>query len=229
MAYNFLGLVNDVNRRLNEVELTSANFSTATGYYSFAKDAVNSSIRHINQEEYEWPWNSVEETEVCTAGTVRYSMPYDAKTINMNSFRIKRDDSLGVGTQKLKILSYEEFIEKYADYEYNTSASMRGVPKYVVRAPSRELLFVPTPNAAYEIVYEYYSLTYDLELYTDVPNLPEQYKHVIVDGAMYYVYQFRGDLQAANLAQNKFTQGIKNLRSLNINRTDYLRDTRVHY
>ena len=32
MAYDFLGLVNDVNRRLNEVALTSANFAATTGY-----------------------------------------------------------------------------------------------------------------------------------------------------------------------------------------------------
>ena len=44
MAYDFLGLVNAVNRRLNEVELSSANFATATGFYSQAKDAVNASI-----------------------------------------------------------------------------------------------------------------------------------------------------------------------------------------
>jgi len=88
MAYDYISLVNDINRRLNEVELTTSNFSTATGYYSFAKDAVNSAIRHINQEEFEWPWNHVEETEVLVAGTARYGFPYDAKTINMNTFRI---------------------------------------------------------------------------------------------------------------------------------------------
>jgi len=46
---------------------------------------------------------------------------------------------------------------------------------------------------------------------------------------MYYVYQFRGDMQAAQLALQKFEQGIKQLRSLHINRTEYLRDTRVYY
>ena len=60
--YNFIGLVNDINRRLNEVELvndsaSNKNFSTATGYYSFAKDSVNAAIRHVNSEEFEWPWN----------------------------------------------------------------------------------------------------------------------------------------------------------------------------
>ena len=39
MAYDFIGLVNDVNRRLNEVEVSTADFPTAVGFYSFAKDA----------------------------------------------------------------------------------------------------------------------------------------------------------------------------------------------
>jgi hypothetical protein len=229
MAYDYLGLVNDVNRRLNEVELTSANFSSTTGFYSFAKDAVNSSIRHIQQEEYEWPWNHVEQEEVLLVGEVRYSFPYDAKTINMNSFRIKRNDSLNVDTVKLKVLSYEEYLDKYADYEYNSSTSGRTVPHFIVRAPSRELLVVPAPDKAYELVYEYYTIGFDLELHSDVPNLPEMYKYVIVDGAMYYVYQFRGDMQAAQLAMQKFEQGIKQLRSIHINRTEYIRDTRVHF
>lgn len=224
MAYNYLGLVNDVNRRLNEVELTSANFAGATGYYSFAKDAVNQAIRHIQQEEYEWPWNHVEEIEVLSVGVARYSVPHDSKTINMNTFRIKRNANLNVETTKLKVLSYEEYLDKYADSEYN---STNDTPTHVVRTPSRELIFYPKPDQAYEVVYEYFRVSYDLELAADVPSLPEQYRYVIIDGAMYNVYQFRGDMQAAQLAFDKFQQSIKQLRSLHINRTDYLRDTRV--
>lgn len=229
MAYDYISVVNDVNRRLNEVELTAANFPTVTGFYSFAKDGVNAAIRHINQEEFEWPWNHSEETEILSPGTVRYSMPYDAKTINMNTFRIRRDSALNVETVKLQSLSYEEWLDKYADSEYNSSTDNRGVPRYVVRTLSRELIFYPAPDKAYEVVYEYFRTGYELEKATDVPSLPEQYRYTIVDGAMYYVYQFRGDMQAAQLSLQKFEQGIKQLRSLHINRTDYLRDTRVHY
>ena len=75
MSYNYLNLVNDINRRLNEVELSNTTFASATGFYSFAKDSVNASIRHINQEEFEWPWNHVEEIEVLSVGEVRYSVP----------------------------------------------------------------------------------------------------------------------------------------------------------
>ena len=46
MAYEYLSLVNDVNRRLNEVELSSSNFATAAGFYSSAKDAVKAAIKY---------------------------------------------------------------------------------------------------------------------------------------------------------------------------------------
>ena len=229
MAYDYISLVNDVNRRLNEVELNTANFPSATGYYSFAKDSVNAAIRHIGQEEFEWPWNHVEETEVLAVGEVRYSMPYDSKTINMNTFRIKRDATLNVGTVKLKVLSYEEWLDKFADSEYNSTTNTYGTPEYVVHTPSRELIFYPAPDKEYEVVYEYFRTGFDLEVASDVPTLPEQYRYTIIDGAMYYVYQFRGDIQASQLSLQKFEQGIKQLRSLHINRTEYLRDTRVHF
>lgn len=229
MAYDFLGLVNDVNGRLNEVALTSANFASTTGYYSFVKEAINSSIRHINQEEFEWPWNHIEDTLTLTVGVSRYPYPIDTKTINMDRFRIKRNNALNTGTVKLKNMSYEEYLDKYIDNEYNSSASIRGVPEYIVRTPSREFILVPTPAQAYELVYEYYTLGYDLVLHNDVPTLPESYRHVIVDGAMYYVYQFRSDTALAQLSLDKFESGIKYLRSQHINRTDYIRDRRVYY
>ena len=228
MAYDFLGLVNDVNNRLNEVELTSANFATATGYFSFAKDAVNSAIRHINQEEYEWPWNHILYTETLVAGVARYSYPNDAKTIDFDIMRLKPNTSLGVNSAtKLKIMSYEEYIERHPNSEYKTTGE--GVPTHVIRTPSREIIFYPNPDKAYDVDYEYYRSGYDLINATDVPALPEQYRFCIIDGAMHYVYQFRGDSQSSQLAQQKFEQGIKHLRSLNINRMDYLRDTRVYY
>ena len=229
MAYDFLGLVNDVNARLNEVALTDTNFASAVGYYSLAKDSVNSAIRHINQEEFEWPWNHVEEELTLVAGVSRESFPVDAKTLDMQSFRIQRSATLGNGTQYLRPLQYEEYLEKFVDQEYDTGTSNRGLPRHVVRAPSREFILTPEPDKAYTLTYEYYRLGFDLALAGDVPSIPESYRHVIVNGAMYYVYQFRNDGQMANMSKQMFTEGIKYLRSQHINRSDYIRDRRVHF
>ena len=229
MAYNYISLVNEIQRRLNEVELTSSTFLTAAGPYSLCKDAVNSSVRHINQEEFQWPWNHVEQHETVSAGTVRYSFPYDSKTVDMGSFRIKKDATLSISTSRLKSINYKEYLDKYIDSEYNYDNDVRGIPKYIARTPSNEFVMAPSPDKDYKIVYEYYTSSFDLQNETDIPTIPEQYRHVIADGAMYYTYMFRSDAQAANLSIEKFKDGIKQMRSLHINRTDYLIDTRVHF
>jgi hypothetical protein len=227
-AYNFLGLVNDVNRRLNEVELTSGNFASANGFYASAKDSINSAIRYIGQSQYEWPFNHVEETEVLVPGTIRYAYPADAKTIDFDSFRIKRNSTFSNTTQKLRIISYEDYLENYLDDEYNTSnTSIRKIPERIFRAPDQKFGVHPAPDNAYELVYEYYRLPVDLVSATDVPTLPEQFRSIVVDGAMHYAYTFRGNTQDASIYLQKFEEGIKDMRSLYINRYDYIRDTRV--
>lgn len=223
MAYNFLGLVNDVNRRLNEVELTSSNFASATGFYGQAKDAVNSAILDINQQQFEWPFNFVDQEETLVVGTTRYAFPDDCRSVDMDSFRIKFNDTLDVDTIKLQIISYEDYLERYVDQEYNTDTSLQGPPEFVFRAPNLQFGVVPAPDKAYELVYEYYRTSVELLNATDVPNIPEIYRHVIIDGAMYHAYMFRSNEQAAVLAKDKFEKGIKNMRTILINRYDYAR------
>ena len=104
MAYNFLGLVNEVNRRLNEVELTSITFNSAVGFYSQVKDSVNASIQEIDQEYTQWPYNYVEQEDTVTSSITRYSFPTDATLIDFDSFRIKESATLNNRTQKLKLL-----------------------------------------------------------------------------------------------------------------------------
>lgn len=227
-AYNFLGLVNDVNRRLNEVELTSVNFASATGFYSASKDSINSALQYLGQNQFEWPFNHVLQEKTLTAGTIRYNYESNAKTIDFDSFRIKRNDTFNNTTQKLRIISYEDYLDNYLDDEYNTAnTSIRSLPKVVFRTPNQGFGVHPAPNNAYVLVYEYYKLTVDLANATDVPTFPEQFRSVIVDGAMYYAYTFRGNTQDATLHLQKFDDGIKDMRTLYINRYDYVRDTRI--
>jgi hypothetical protein len=223
MAYNFLDLTNEVNRRLNEVELTSTTFSTATGFYSQIKDSVNSSIRDINHTHYEWPFNHVLAEEVLSAGVTRYAFPTDANTIDFDTFRIKADATLGNNTKKLAVVSYEDYLSNAVDQEYSTDTSKRQLPTKVFHAPSSEFGLVPAPDNAYTLFYEYYRIPVDLENYDDVPSIPERFRHVIIDGAMYYAYMFRGNEQAANISQGKVKEGIKQMRTMLVNRYTYMR------
>lgn len=229
MSYNFLGLVNEINRRLNEVELNSANFATCTGFYSFAKDAVNNALRDINTLNFEWPFNHDTQREQLYPGDVRYFIPRDVKTLDMDSFRLVRDSDLGNNTVKLKLISYEDYLNKHVDYEYQEATSVRGLPRFVFRTPSLEYGVVPPPDQSYTIEYEYYRNPVPLNLHTDVPSVPEEFRNVIVDGAMSYVYSFRGDTEGSQISAQRFQAGLKSMRTLYINRYDYLRDTRVAF
>jgi len=228
MAYNYLDLVNEVNRRLNEVELTSANFSSAVGFYAHNKDAVNAAIRDINHTHYEWPFNHVLAEETLTAGTIRYAFPSDANTIDFDTFRIEENTTFGNATVKLTILSYEDYLSRYIDHEYTTDSSKREVPSYVFHAPSLEYGVVPAPNSAYTIFYEYYRVPVDLSSYSDVPSIPERFRHVIIDGAMAYAYLFRSNEQSAVMSKNKFEEGIKRMRSMLVNRYSYVRSGMIN-
>ena len=227
MAYDYISLVNEVNRRLNEVELTSGNFSTAKGFYSQIKDSVNSSIRDINQTHYEWPFNHELAEETLTAGTTRYAFPADAGSIDFDTFRIKESTTFGNATVKLGVVAYEDYLENAVDQEYGNNTSKRKVPTSVFQATNLEWGVTPPPDQAYEIVYEYYSVPNDLSSSTDVPTVPERFRHVIIDGAMYHAYMFRSNEQAANLAKSKFEEGLKRMRTILVNRYTYMRGTAI--
>lgn len=227
MAYDYLGLVNDVNRRLNEVELTAANFNGAKGFYAQIKDSVNSSLRDINQTHYEWPFNHITADETLTAGITRYAFPSDALTIDFDTFRIKESATFNNSTGRLALLDYDDYLQQYVDQEYTSNTSKRDLPKMVFQSPSQEFGVVPVPDHDYEIVYEYYRIPVDLQNATDVPSVPEQFRHVITEGAMYYAYMFRSNEQAAQIAKGKFEEGLKKMRVLLINKNTYMRSTYI--
>jgi hypothetical protein len=227
MAYDYISLVNEVNRRLNEVELTTSNFATAKGFYAQIKDSVNSAIRDVNQTHYEWPFNHILAEDTLTAGTTRYAFPNDAGSIDFDTFRIKESTSFGNATVKLGVVDYDDYLENSVDQEYGDNTSKRKIPSSVFQAPSLEWGVTPPPDQDYEVVYEYYRVPVDLESVTDVPSIPERFRHVIIDGAMYHAYMFRSNEQAANIAKSKFEEGLKRMRIILVNRFTYVRSTAI--
>ena len=117
MAENFLTLTNRVLGRLNEVQLTSTSFATARGIQVQAKNAVNESVRYINQKEFQYPFNHSTKTETLVPGTVRYTIPTDAKTVDYNTFRLVKDSDLGSSGGRLYVLNYNDYINSYITQE----------------------------------------------------------------------------------------------------------------
>ena len=109
---SFLSLTNSVLARLNEVQLTSSNFSNARGIQVQAQNAVNESIRYINQREFQYPFNHTTKTQTLSPGIVRYSTPDDAKHVDYNTARIVKDTTIGASGANLSILQYNDYINR---------------------------------------------------------------------------------------------------------------------
>ena len=79
------------------------------------------------------------------------------------------------------------------------------------------------PDKAYTLKYEYFKWTEDMDLYDEVPRIPERFKYVIVDGAMYHAYLFRDNIELSQVAFKKFKDGMDLMRKVLVNENIYIR------
>ena len=226
MAYNFLSLTNEICGRLNETKLNSSNFASAINFYSTIKDSLNAAIRDINHQEYNYPFNHNTSEIILDVGVARYPLPQNAKIVDFDNVKILRDDDLNVSTRILKQIQYNEYTRRYLDDELNTSVTGE-VPRFVAKSKNNDFVIAPKPDKEYTLELEYFIVPADLSLYDDVPTIPESFKHVILDGAMYHCYMFRDNAQSATLSKQKFDEGLKAMRSLLVNEYINVIDTRV--
>ena len=223
MAYTYLDITNEVLARFNEVALTSSNFVNARGFQTQCKNAVNDAINYIFQREFGWGFSHSEQTETLVAGTTRYNFDSTVYYADYETFRISKDESLGVAGVSLRVLDYKEYVDKYIDQE--TTSDVGGMPIFVFRTPSNNYGLYPYPDAAYTLKYDAYIKPTSLSAATDVPLIPEQFRQVIVDGATAYGYQYRGEAQQYGINFARFEEGIKQMQSLYLNSYDYVRST----
>lgn len=247
MAYNFIGLVNQICRKVNEVELTEQNFGSAQGFYSLAKDAVNRAIKDINNSEDYWRFNSREKIQLLSANVSRYDVPVGSNTTDFDSFRVGLNTALvppatgnwwdtavwsdadtytnAAQFNATKSLVYETrklILLDYNEYlqwysEKEFFASGVSTPTHVVKTPFDRFILYPSPDTYYPLVFDYHCIPALLTLATDTPNIPEKYDFVIFTGAMRDVYSFREDDFNAEKSEIYFRNQIKDMRRREIN------------
>jgi len=297
MANTFLTYTNDVLARMNEVQLTSSDFSSSRGIQTQAKNAVNQAIRYINQREFTWPFNTSEASKTLTAGITRYALPSSTKWVDYATFRVQKSSTLGNATQHLSTLDYHEYLDMHISQEdevVNTalngshtdsvttitvdsttgfdstgtivvneeeitytgvsSTTFTGatraaggttaaahsdddtvtqfdggsIPRHVFRTPDNAYGLFPYPNKAYTLAFDYYTFpSTDLSAHSDTTTIPDRFKHIIVDGAVSYVYLYRSEVPLYERSFAMFNDGIKHMQTLLINRFDYVRSTYI--
>ena len=210
----YITLTNELLRRINEVNLDVTDFATARNVQALAKDAINSSIREVMQSAQQWPFAIVTQTQTLTAGVNVYDLPADASSVDWDSFYLKQLVSAGNRPAALPVLTYDKYLTQYrANEEVNGTAGYN-IPARVYQTQEMKFGVSPIPDASYQIEYKYWSYAPDLSLSTDVPVIPDRFKHVVIDGAMMYLMMFRSNEQSASIHRDKFQDGIKMMRRL---------------
>lgn len=209
MGSTYLTLTNKVLRRLNEVELTAASFASARGIHATVKDAVVDSVRKINTQKFEWPFNKASGSQILEADKATYTWPADFKIADWESFIISNDGTLATSTTSLKQISREDYQNYLRNIDTDTDGS--GIPQYVAELSGGGFAVSPEPDEAYTLLFDYFINTIDLVDHDDTCTIPELYDYVIVDGALHFIYAFLDNTNRSILFENNFKKGLDHM------------------
>ena len=255
MATTYLTLSNEVLRELNEVQLTSSNFSSAIGIQAFVKESINRSLNDIANEEPQLPFFAAAAsgdtdpfygnvTVASVAGTRWYllksgssSITTDYSSIDWDDFYITTISVSGESTpyvsRGLKFITLTDWRRYLRNSENADDADTQvyAEPKYVVRSPDhRKFGLSPIPDKVYNIHFYAYTIPTALSAHGDTIVFPDQYSPIIMARSRYYVHQFKDNLQQAAFAMEDYKKGMKNMKSNLINpQPKVMTDDRLYF
>ena len=214
MSTTYLALTNDLLRRINEVQLTTANFATAKNVQAIAKDAINNSIREILQDGHQFPFLKTAQSQTLTSGTATYDFPTDMASVDWDTFYVSQLTSALNTAKPLPVVSFEEYTQKYRALDDSSGSGGYSAPNIVYQTAEEKFGVTPITDAAYIVDYIYYKFPNDLTLQSDTTIIPDRFRYIVVDGAMVYMMRFRSNEQSAQIHNQKFQDGIKVMRRL---------------
>ena len=255
MATTYLDLTNQALRELNEIPLTSANFTSAVGLQQFVKDSINKSIFDIANEEPQLPFFSAgvsgstdpfygNVTVPTVAGQRWYVLKSGSSNITTDYASIDWDDffittvnvsgeSAPFVSNGLKFITLDEWNRYYRDQENLDDADSQnfGEPIRVYRSPdNRKFGLSPIPDKIYNVHFYAFEKPTALSAHGDTITFPEQYSNVITARTRYYVWQFKDSPQQAAFALEDFKKGMKQMKSNLLNpQPKFISDDRVYF
>jgi len=255
MATTYLTLTNETLRELNEVQLTSSNFSDAVGIQAFVKESINRALNDIANQEPQLPFFAAAAsgetdpfygnvTVATVAGTRWYTLKSGSSSITTDYSSIDWDDfyittisvsgeSAPYVSRGLKFISLADWKRYRRDSENADDADTQnyGEPRYVIRSPDhRKFGLSPIPDKVYNVHFYAFAKPTALSAHGDAIVLPDQYAPVILARTRYYVHQFKENLQQAAFALDDYKKGMKYMKSNLINpQPRSMTDDRIYF
>lgn len=215
---NYLTLVNLALGRINEVQLNSGTFASALGPQLAMQTAVNATIFDISRRYQQWPFNYGRQTFNTTASVTasianEYTPPSTVTVIKWSTFGITRNDSATppIVASTLSEVDYNLWAKRIRPLDLQISTGGFSQPRYVIKGDNGNIILSPPPDTIYSIYYDAWSDPTALSAWSDTCSIPDKFNYVIVDGAIYYGYDFRSDQAAQDRAKKKFDDGVQEM------------------
>ena len=240
----YLNLTNELLRELNEVVLTSSNFSDAVGIQAHAQDCINRAYSDIVMAEPQWAFLATGESGATdpfygnvyvetVAGTRWYELKASSSSITADYGSVDWDNfyltTIGVSgasapytSQNLKFITTEEWKDhlRESENEDDANAQSWGEPKFVIRSPdARKFGVSPIPDKVYRVWFFAWDLPTALDAHGDSTVFPDVYTPVLMARARYHFHQFKDAPQQAAFALEDYKKGLKQMRSALMNPT----------
>lgn len=253
MATTFMQVVNEVLSEMNEVQLTSSNFATATNIQQAVKLFCNRAYFDINNPNNKWPWLSVAAPQddfygnkyIETVAGQRWYLLNDASTgvnadygfVDWDHFSLTTEGVAGevapYTVRNLPYMEIEEWRDMYATSEEvnKLDSNSYDTPRRILRAPdNRRVGISPLPDKVYRIYFWAYNRPVQLVAYDDELVLPDQYSTVLVARTRYYAWQRKENPQQASIALDEFNKGIASMRQQELAPApDRITDDRIRF
>lgn len=213
MAKTYLELTNIALRDINEVALTSPQFTAPRGIQAAAKEMVNRAYADILNYSKEWPFLSEVTGSILSVDTVALQQEYSTSSaidhIDWDSFFVTASDNSYYSPLKVIDIDYYNQNMKVSDLDLPEG----GDPRYVYRLKSNDGFGLsPFPSdKGYTVTFSAWTEPTLLSAATDTVAFPERYYNVIISRARYYLWMFRENAQQAQFAMNDYERGIKQM------------------
>jgi hypothetical protein len=242
MATTYLSLTNELLRELNEVVLTSSNFSSAVGIQAHAQDCITRSYNDIVIVEPQWAFLATGESGATdpfygnvyvetVAGTRWYELKASSSSIIADYGSVDWDnfylttisvsgESAPYVSRNLSFVTTEEWKDHLREGENADDADTQnwGEPRFIIRSPdARKFGVSPIPDKVYRVWFYAWDLPTALSDHDDTIVFPDVYVPVLMARARYHFHQFKDAPQQAAFALQDYKEGLKRMRSALMN------------
>jgi len=234
----YLNLTNELLRELNEVVLTSSNFSSAVGIQAHAQDCINRAYSDIVMAEPQWAFLATGESGATdpfygnvyvetVAGTRWYELKASSSSIIADYGSVDWDnfylttisvsgESAPYVSRNLSFVTTEEWKDHLREGENADDADTQnwGEPRFIIRSPdARKFGVSPIPDKVYRVWFYAWDLPTALSDHDDTIVFPDVYVPVLMARARYHFHQFKDAPQQAAFALQDYKEGLKQMRS----------------